>query len=137
MATTTTTYGFATPVAGTEEDTWGALINANWDNVDDLFDGTDSVKCIRWETGAMAADDLDPDAENIQTRTMAANTTFTESFADGDWMVLHLSGGDSYTPTWPTISWVGGAPPTGVANIVIGFWKIGSTLYGRYGGSYS
>lgn len=137
MATTTTTYGFATPTAGTEEDTWGGLVNANFDDLDDILDGTTQVECIRWDTAAMGSTALDPDGANIQTYTMGANTTFTDSLADGDWLLLHLSGGDSYTATYPTITWVGGTPPTGGANVVLGFWKISTTLYGRYGGSHS
>ena len=84
MATTTTTYGFATPTAGTEDNTWGALLNANFDELDDLLDGTDQIECIRLKSAAMAADALDPDDGNIQTRTLSANTTFTDSLADGD-----------------------------------------------------
>jgi hypothetical protein len=52
MATTTTTYGFNTPTAGTEEDTWGGLLNINSDDIDDILDGTAQVECIR------AADDV-------------------------------------------------------------------------------
>ena len=135
MATTTTTYGFATPTAGTEDNTWGALLNANFDELDDLLDGTDQIECIRLKSAAMAADALDPDDGNIQTRTLAANTTFTDSLADGDQILLHISGGSTYTVTWPTITWHGGAEPTLTTIDAVLVYKVGSTLYGAYGGT--
>jgi hypothetical protein len=55
-------------------------------------------------------------------------------------MVLMLGAGASYTVTWPTITWVtsaGNVAPTLTANDTIVFWKISSTLYGAYAGSYA
>lgn len=132
--TTTATYTFNVPTAGTEEDTWGALLNANWEKADDLLDGTTQVECIRWDTAALASTALTPDSANIKTYTMGANTTFTDSLADGDWLLLHLSGGGTYTATWPTLTWVGGSAPTLTASDVIAFWKVSTTLYATYVG---
>lgn len=76
----------------------------------------------------------------IQYKTLAANTTFTESLADGDSVLLRISGGDTYTVTWPTITWVTGsgdsAPTLGGSDVVI-LWQEGSTVYGAYVGSYA
>lgn len=37
---TTTTYSFNKPTVGGDSDAWGTQLNANWDAVDALFDGT-------------------------------------------------------------------------------------------------
>lgn len=37
---TTTSYSFNKPTVGGDTDSWGTQLNANWDKVDDLFDGT-------------------------------------------------------------------------------------------------
>jgi len=59
--------------------------------------------------------------------------------AAGQSLVLMLNAGASYTVTWPTITWVtsgGNVAPTLTANDTLVFWKVGSTLYGAYVGSY-
>ena len=82
------------------------------------------------------------DATNgaVQTKTLAANTTFTDSLSSGDAIILQLDAGASYTVTWPTMTWVtsdGNAAPTLTANDSLVFWKVSSTLYGAYVGSYT
>lgn len=89
---------------------------------------------------ALSGTDIDPTNGGIQTKTLSADTTFTESLTNGDSVVLMLDAGASYTVTWPTITWVtsnGNAAPTLTANDTIVFWKVGSTLYGAYVGSYT
>ena len=78
---------------------------------------------------------LDPANGNVQTKTMSANTTFTDSLTTGESLVLVLSGGDTYTATYPTMTWAGGVAPTLTSNDALVFWKVGSTLYGAYIGS--
>lgn len=136
MATTTTTLGLNTPSAGTEEDTWGGLLNANFDDLDDLFDGTTQVPCARFKEAAMAALAIDPDAGNIQTKSISTNSTFTASFADGDWVILHLTLSSSAQPTWPTITWIPGdnEPTLADGTHVLTFWQVNSVLYGAYAG---
>ena len=79
---------------------------------------------------------LDAGNGGIQTKTLAANTTLTDSMAAGESMTLMIDDGSAYTITWPTITWLvsGGAAPTlettGYTAIVL--WKVGSTLYGKY-----
>lgn len=81
------------------------------------------------------------DATNgaVQTKTLSANTTFTDSLSSGDAIVLQLEAGASYTVTWPTMTWVtsgGNVAPTLTAKDTLVFWKVSSTLYGAYTGSY-
>ena len=128
--TTTASYSFNVPADGTENGNWGTLLRANWEKGEDLLKGETQVVCVRWKSAALGATALSPDTSNMLTYTMSSNTTFTDSLADGDWLVLHLSGGDSFTATWPTITWVGGAEPSLTASDAISIYKLGSSLYG-------
>lgn len=88
---------------------------------------------------AMPASAIDLTNGGIQTKTISANTTFTDSLTAGQSVVLMLEGGSSYTVTWPTTTWVsniGNSAPTLTAKSVVVFWKIGTTLYGEFSGSY-
>jgi len=81
------------------------------------------------------------DATNgaVQTKTLSANSTFTDSLTSGDAIVLQLEAGASYTVTWPTMTWVtsgGNVAPTLTAKDTLVFWKVSTTLYGAYTGSY-
>ena len=74
---------------------------------------------------------LDPSNGTLQYKTLSANTTFTESFADGESITLMIDDGAAYTVTWPTMTWASGSAPTlatsGYTTIVL--WHRGS-LYG-------
>ena len=97
------------------------------------LDGTELVEYF--ETTATAADEnLNRADGGIQQYTMTANTTFTLDLTDGQSLTLHLNGGDTYTATWPTITWVGGAAPTLTAADVLEFWYFNATLFGAYVG---
>ena len=89
---------------------------------------------------ALTGTDIDPANGGIQTKTVAADTTFTESLTSGESIVLMLDAGASYTITWPTITWVtsaGNTAPTLTANDTLVLWKVSTTLYGAYVGSYA
>jgi hypothetical protein len=94
---------------------------------------------IRDTVYALTGTALDRANGGIQTKTLAANTTFTDSLVSGDSLVLQLEAGASYTVTWPTMQWVtsgGNVAPTLTAKDTLVFWKVSSTLYGAYTGSY-
>lgn len=46
MPGSTTSYGFNKPVVGGDTDSWGGYLNDNWDDLDDLLDGTTTVDGI-------------------------------------------------------------------------------------------
>ena len=78
---------------------------------------------------------------SIQTVTLTGNVTFTDSLSDGQAIVLMLNAGASNTVTWTAVDkWVsssGNAAPTLTANDTIVIWKIGTTVYAAYAGSYT
>ena len=96
-------------------------------------------KTIRDTVYALTGTAFDATNGAIQTKTLAANTTFTDSLSSGDAIVLQLEAGASYTVTWPTMTWVtsgGNVAPTLTAKDTLVFWKVSTTLYGAYTGSY-
>lgn len=89
---------------------------------------------------ALSGTAIDPANGTIQTKTLSGNTTFTESLADGQSVILMLNP-STYTVTWPTMTWINtsgsGSAPTLEAsstNVVI-VWQVGSTVYGNWAGS--
>lgn len=95
---------------------------------------------IREAIYSLTGTDISPVNGGIQYKTLTANTTFTESLSNGDSVILRLSGGATYTVTWPTMRWVtsGGdvAPTLGGSDVVV-LWQEGSIVYGAYVGSYA
>jgi hypothetical protein len=97
-------------------------------------------KTVRDTVYALTGTALDATNGAVQTKTLAANTTFTDSLSSGDAIILMLDAGASYTVTFPTMTWVttgGNVAPTLTANDTLVFWKISTTLYGAYTGSYT
>lgn len=87
-------------------------------------------------TGTIA---LDPANGSIQRSVLTGSPTFTDALEAGQTVVLMLENGASYTVTWPTITWVtsaGNSPPTLTAKDTLVLWKVSTTLYGAYVGSY-
>jgi len=83
---------------------------------------------------------LDPINGMIQTWTLGANRTATDSLTTGQSMLLLVTAsGSNYTLTWPTMKWRGGSAPTlGGANpTAIELFKVGSQLYGATVGDLS
>jgi hypothetical protein len=89
---------------------------------------------------ALSGTAIDPANGTIQTKTLGSNTTFTESLADGQSVVLMVNP-VTYTVTWPTMTWISvagtGTSPTLEAsstNVVV-IWQVGGTVYGNWAGS--
>ena len=83
---------------------------------------------------------LDPNNGMIQTWTLGANRTATDSLTSGQSMLLIVTAtGSNYTLTWPTMKWNGGSAPTlgGTDVTVIELFKVGSQLYGATVGDFS
>lgn len=97
------------------------------------FTGNASFVEVTETTYAIAGTVLDPANGTVQTKTLGANTTFTEALESGQSMTLMINDGAAYTVTWPTITWVGGAAPIldTTKYTVVTLWKIGTTLYGN------
>ena len=96
-------------------------------------------KTVRDTVYALTGTAFDATNGAVQTKTLSANTTFTDSLSSGDAIVLQLEAGASYTVTWPTMTWVtsgGNVAPTLTAKDTLVFWKVSTTLYGAYTGSY-
>jgi hypothetical protein len=89
---------------------------------------------------ALSGTAIDPANGTIQTKTLGANTTFTESLADGQSVVLMLNP-VTYTVTWPTMTWIniagsGSAPTLEASSMnIVTMWQVGGTVYGNWSGS--
>jgi len=84
---------------------------------------------------------LEPANGSIQTWTLTANSTPTDSLVAGEAITLMIDDGTAYTITWPTITWVnnaGSAPTLATTGYtVIAMWKVSTTLYGALVGDGS
>lgn len=87
------------------------------------------------DTETMPALAIDPANGLVQSKTLSSNSTFTDSLADGESVVLLIDDGTAYTITWPTITWLsgGGTAPTlqTSGKTVVHIFKVGTTLYGN------
>ena len=88
-------------------------------------------------TGATPA--LDPANGTIQTWTLTANSTPTDSLVAGESILLMVDDGAARTITWPSVTWVnnaGVAPTLATTGFtVISLWKVSSVLYGALVGN--
>ena len=113
-------------------------INPNSTTTSGNFAGTLVCKNVDENIYSNSGTTLNPNLGAIQYKTLAANTTFTDSVDSGESMTLRLNGGATYTVTWPTMTWItsgGNVAPTlnGTQDVLV-FWKINTNLYGAYVG---
>lgn len=88
----------------------------------------------------LSGTNIDPANGSIQTIQLIQPIVLTETLGPGQAVTLLISNQLVYTITYPTIVWItaiGNIMPTWTASDVVVFWKIGSTLYGSYAGSYA
>ena len=108
------------------------------DNVEKLrntFTGNNSVFTGSiTEEVSTATDVLDPTNGTVQTRTLTADTTFTDSIAEGQMLTLVVTNA-GHTVTYPTVTWWEGQVPTLAITDKLFFEKIGGILYGSHVGS--
>ena len=77
---------------------------------------------------------LNPTSGMIQTWTLSASSTPTDSLNAGESLTLMIDDGTAYTITWPSVTWKtnGGVAPTlnTTGYTVIVLWKVSTVLYG-------
>ena len=77
---------------------------------------------------------LNPANGTIQTWTLSASSTPTDSLSAGQSMTLMIDDGSAYTITWPSVTWKtdsGSAPTLNTSGYtVVELWKVSTTLYG-------
>lgn len=67
---------------------------------------------------------------DVRVIALTADTTLTDNLSDGESATLRITGGDSWTVTWPTMTWPGGSVPTLGAAHWVEMVKLGGVLYG-------
>jgi hypothetical protein len=127
--------GLQTALNGKATSAQGSLADSAVQPNDDVSLGEVTADNYIDTVYTLTGNSLNPANGNVQTKTISSNTTLTDSLSTGESMVLILSGGDSNTVTYPTMTWAGGSAPTLTSDDVIVFWKVGSSLYGAYIGS--
>lgn len=110
----TASYSFNLPTVGGDENLWGAQLNANWEQIDDLLDGTAAVTGIDINSGTI-------DGTSIGA-TVPSTGTFTTGAFSG---ALSLADGTAGAPTLTNI----GDTDTGI------FFSASNTVAIAAGGS--
>jgi len=96
-------------------------------------------KSIAETVYTLSGTEIDPANGTIQFKSLSAPVTLTETIAAGESVVLMIENGATHTILWPTITWVtsaGNVAPTPTEKDTFVLWKISTTLYGAYVGSY-
>lgn len=83
MATSTSSYSFSKPTIGGDEDAWGASLNANWDQIDDLLDGSSPITGIDIDGGTMDGVTLGA-ASAVAITASTLTVTYGEVETDAD-----------------------------------------------------
>ena len=154
-------YTFNLPSVGGDADSWGTLLNANWQSLDGILNGTgtqinidsytaDDMTITNVASASFAGDiseavhdagasgtiDLDASNGTIQTIAMTGAVTITSSLQSGQYITLRITSVGTDTVTWPSMEWMFGLEPdlNSTATNWIGIWNVGGTIYGSYTG---
>ena len=154
-------YTFNLPSVGGDADSWGTLLNANWQSLDGILNGTGTAINIDSYTaddmtitnvasasfagdiseavhdaGASGTINLDASNGTIQTIAMTGAVTITSSLQSGQYITLRITSVGTDTVTWPSMEWMFGLEPdlNSTATNWIGIWNVGGTIYGSYTG---
>jgi hypothetical protein len=104
----TTTYNLTKPEVGASEDAWGGLLNTNFDNLDNLLDGTTAITGIDINSGSIDGTTIGANSAAAITGTTITGTSFVSSgnmtFGDNDKAIfgagsdlqIYHDGSDSY-----------------------------------------
>jgi len=99
----------------------------------------DIVPYVADRSYLMSGTSLNANDGTILTCNLNMNTAFVDNLAEGQSLVLMLTGADAYTVSWPAMVWVSGTgnvEPTYSPSVVIVLWKTQDVLYGMYTGKY-
>jgi hypothetical protein len=92
------------------------------------------ARAVTYSTQTLSGTNIDWTTKGPFTATLAANTTYTFSGQqNGQTIDVYVTNTGSYTVTWPTVKWPGGAAPTqttGAHTDKYTFRFLGSTIYG-------
>ena len=154
-------YTFNLPSVGGDADSWGTLLNANWQSLDGILNGTGTAINIDSYTaddmtitnvasasfagdiseavhdaGASGTINLDASNGTIQTIAMTGAVTITSSLQSGQYITLRITSVGTDTVTWPSMQWMFGLEPdlNSTQTNWVGIWNVGGTLYGSYTG---
>lgn len=154
-------YTFNLPSVGGDADSWGTLLNANWQSLDGILNGTgthinidsytvDGMTITNVVSASFAGDiseavhdagtsgtiDLDASNGTIQTIAMSGPVTITSSLQSGQYITLKITSVGTDTITWPNMEWMFGLEPSlnSTQTNWVGIWNVGGTLYGSYTG---
>jgi len=110
---------------------------------ENIFDSNDFEEDVATETvytlDPSVSTIINPANGGIQSITLTDATSFTESLETGQSIVLMISNGLTHLIGFPTTKWVtsaGNVAPTLTDSSTVVMWKVGTTLYGAYVGSY-
>lgn len=112
----------------------GTVVNSNNNTLENPTFTKGYTETVFTLTGTV----LDPDNGTIQSKTLTANTIFSENLSSGESLFLTTTGSATYTITWPTMTWFGpegNTAPTLSGTDAFVIWKEGTALKGAYIGN--